>query len=143
MGVGLHLVVDGLSWLRILSMDTEHFILRCAEGIGMTIVYGPVSAEIPEGVQSVAIIAESHIIVKALSNGQLYIDVFSCFSFDTEVPLSLARSLLGLEMYKAQIIAREGLGPGADGTPLATRSTTLRSGSGLTTPPTSLVPEGP
>lgn len=137
MGIGLHLVVDGLSCRKLAAEETERFILTCAEEIGMTIVYGPVSAEIPGGVQSVAIIAESHIIVKALDDGPLSFDVFSCFSFDTEVPLMLARCLLGLEMYKAQTIEREGLGPGVGGIAVGTRSTSLRAGSGLTTTYTS------
>jgi len=73
----------------------------------MTIKVGPVLAPKPL-VQAHAIIAESDISAKHI-RGWLFLGVFSCKAFPTDIPGRIAVEMLGLRPdYTARVIERAG-----------------------------------
>ena len=90
------------------------YIRAVIQAIDMTLVYGPIAVGVSGGVQAHAVIAESHIMVKALADDRIYIDVFSCKDFDPQRPVDLAIDRLGLTQYSVQTIDRVGTGNPAD-----------------------------
>ena len=77
----------------------------------MTIVVGPVVAPKPL-VQAHAIIAESDISAKYIHRWEwLFLGVFSCKPFPTDIPGRMAVERLGLQPdYTARVIERAGTG---------------------------------
>ena len=114
-GVGLHLLIDGSTAWPLDRYMLLSYIRNVAREIQMTILDGyPDAADLPEGVQATAIIAESHITVVALKNGAIYIDVFSCKYFPSDIPGRMAVYRLGLwEGYTARVLERAGTVPPA------------------------------
>lgn len=110
-GSGLHLLIDGRTHKLLEDRELISFIRACAsrdEGIDMKIITGPIAVETPGFQEAFAIIAESHIMVRASQDGVLLIDVFSCREFDTMVPVRLAERRLGLEGFRTRTIRRAG-----------------------------------
>lgn len=109
-GTGLQLLVDGTTDMELTADLLNAYIVQCAEAIGMTIIFGPVGAQVSgEWAQAQAIIAESHIMAKWLAGGALFIDVFSCFAFDVAKPVTLATEMLGLIPAWWRTLERVGL----------------------------------
>ena len=111
-GVGLHLLIDGVAGRELRRGALADYILAVAKAIDMTIVLGPVVVDVNNGAQCIAIIAESHIMVKAMDDGRLYIDVFSCACYEASIPVAIAIDRLGMvEGFHVEAIYRAGVGP--------------------------------
>ena len=112
-GVGLLLVVDGLSGWPIRDWMISNFILACSRAIEMHIIAGPDVVRVHRGMQGFAVIAESHITVEAKDDGRVYVDVCSCGLFSTEVPVDLAKDYFDLQDgYQSQVVRRAGTAAG-------------------------------
>ena len=107
---GLHLLIDGKAATQPASEALGRFVTSCAEQIGLHIIGGPFFFELEHYRVVWAIIAESHISVKAFREGMVLIDVFSCKSFSTADAALLAQSELGLEQWTDRVIRRMGTG---------------------------------
>ncbi len=86
--VGSHVQLDLETTKPVGEKTIEKFIKACAKDLNLTIVYGPTTKRRGKHITTVAIIAESHIIV-AKYEKTIFVDVFSCVPFDKEKVVSI------------------------------------------------------
>ena len=68
---GQHLLIDGRTERSLTGTDLTGYITAVIEAIEMTLIFGPVLVAVGRGIQAHAIIAESHIMVKAMIDGRV------------------------------------------------------------------------
>jgi len=110
LGVGLHLLIDGLSD-KSLSRDTvQQFLLTMPGAIGMTPIDKLHIYRTTDGWAGIQLIAQSHCSVHT-NHKDVHVDIFSCASFDTDAAINLSVQMLGLKQVRAQVLERGWLTP--------------------------------
>ncbi len=112
----MHLTIDGFGGNRELLSDetlVRQLLDRYPGDINMTKIAPPFVyryvGEKPEdwGVSGFVLIAESHIAVHTFpERGYVWLDVFSCKEFDTDIATDQIVEAFGLESIKKQVLER-------------------------------------
>ena len=105
MGLGQHLLLDALSDKILPRNAVQRFLAAMPPAIDMTPIDKLHIFRTPTGWTGVQLIAESHCSIH--TNGKaVHIDIFSCKSFEVQVAIDLAITMLGLEQVRTQILTR-------------------------------------
>ncbi len=109
----MHMLIDGYRQRELRSIGMVELCIKAiVRDAGLTIINGPTWYTLPKYRECWAIVAESHICIKLVHDGQVLMDVFSCNEYSPTMVLEHMENCLGVINPNWRIILRAGTGPG-------------------------------
>lgn len=109
----MHLVVDGYCRNIELLQDSgklSDWLVSVVEAVGMNQVSSPIIIEFPEelnALSGIIFLSESSIVVHTYPEFEfVFLDIFSCLSFDQDKVLELVKKSFGLTKYRKEVLDR-------------------------------------
>jgi len=106
---GTHLMVDGITMMSFTGEYLEKFLADVSALSGMKVINGPIAYGGPSCWDALVVLSESHGAVH-IHGKEVYVDIFSCKSFEINPALELIKQRLKLRNMRVEEISRPILG---------------------------------